>query len=120
MILTHLISHIVVLFLTLSSTMRSYSCKGTSFLLASLLLCVEFSLKLNRAMIFLTSCLCRNSVMAMKVSKGKMTNIKAEVITDGESKSSKRDSAAAKMINCKIMPSSIFRISVIWLYCDMN
>ena len=49
-----------------------------------------------------------------EIIKGKMTIINAVVITSGESKSLINGSAVMQMIKCKITPSNLLRISLLY------
>ena len=110
-------SHTVAFFLILSSIMRqnSFVVVACLFSISVLLDDVLLHLKCVRcAIVFLRSALCRKSVITMKCSKGNTTNTKATIITSGESKLSVNGSAVMKIINCKMTPSNLLRISLLY------
>ena len=110
-------SHTVALRLMVLPMIRLYSVITHSLLLASSVLIGDLYLNLQLLTILLRSSLCRYSIITMKISNARNTKTKAKVITNGESKSSSNSNAVTRMINCKITPSYLLRISLLYHRC---
>ena len=108
------VSHTVALCLMVLPMIRLYSVITNSLLLASSVLIGDLYLNLQLLTILLRSSLCRYSIITMKIRNARNTKTKAKVITNGESKSSSNSNVVTRMINYKIMPSYLLRISLLY------